>query len=180
MNDNSASCDGLGACWIQTGNSLGKTYYGSSVCKSPSIEAYMEEADINGYDCHAYISGQIGLAQTTFYDTFSTGNCNTNHDALMDAYVENDSGFHLVGQAWIPGCANATIYGQTEFDEFGGTGCPVLNGNEYFGYGSDSIQQMNASYNWVFWLDSGTNGPYAPLALTPSQLNGHDSFYVSG
>jgi hypothetical protein len=165
--------------WIQTGNGLGYTGEGSSYCQNSTIQAYMELSDVNSYLCLTWTAAQIGLTQETFFEVYNTGECASNDDHAV-AWVY-DGSWIQTGGAYFPGCGTLyTNYGQTEFDEFNyQTGCPAINGSEYFGYGSNSLQELNSSYNWVYWTTGETHGPDAPLTITPTSVNSVDQFYVN-
>jgi len=183
----SGSCDS-GACWIQAGNSLGATFSSGNpnYCYSTYVQAYMEEADVNNYDCVAYANTQIPLIQNDYYTTFYTWTC-SGGDGLSDAYIYNGSAWTLIGQAWLPSCAGSSaVDALTEFLEGPGqTGFPTLGEYEYFGTNGSGgqssgtiLQQYNGSA-WTPWTTSLQAGPNSPLNIF---INGYqyDAFGTWG
>lgn len=182
MSNPSMDCQGLGSCWIQAGNSLGFTGISgwSKYCQSSYVEAYVEVDDVNAYGCYGYTSGQLSLAQTDYYTVYYDQTCNGTL-GRESAYVYNGSGWYLIGQSWIGGCGpNATVYGQSEMDEFGGTGCPTLNQYQYFGNNGLEMQQSPDGKSWQAWTTSLQHGPYSPLSISPNPVTGSDSFHTWG
>jgi hypothetical protein len=182
------NCEGQGSCWIQVGNALGYTYLGGypHSCQTPvtTVEAFMEEGDVNTYICTAYTPGQISLQQNDYYTTYYTGTCNGANQGLVNGYVYNGVNWILIGQAWLPGCASSTIYAQSEFDSFNlppnNGPCPVLNQNEYFGSGGWVLYQSADGANWTQWTTSLTHGPNAPLQMYPTNVSGWNNFRTWG
>lgn len=183
MSNFNYGCQGFTSCWIQAGDSLGFTGASgySAYCQSNYIQAYVEVGDVNSYGCYGYTSSQLSLTQNDYYTTYFTQTCNSSGDGLTDAYVYNTNvGWALIGQAWIPNCAASTIFAQSEFDEFGGTTCPVLQQYQYFGYYGGPLNQSPNGLSWQSWTTSLQHGPDSPLNLSPNPVTSSDSFAVWG
>lgn len=162
--------DPTARCFIAPGNQLGDV---AGTCRDTAVvEAYMEENDVNQYDCVNFPPGQISLEQQDFYTVFFTGTCNAAGYGLTNAYIYNGTSTDLIGQAWLPYCAHSTIYADTEFNESATSSCPTLTEYEEFGYGTHELYQSDNGKTWSLWTTSGeydtdTTGSN-PLHLTPT------------
>lgn len=188
MTDLTNHCQGYTRCWIQIGDSIGYTGTSKSHCHSSSPQAYVEEADVNAYNCGSYPNTQEPLATTMFYTLYDLNSqCNSSGDGKITGWIYNPTlkSYFLAGVAYFPRCpAKSKLFAQTEFDEFGGTGTPTLKPYEYFGYNTTRwLGQSSNGKTWAKWTTSLTHcattppsSGCSPLHLTPTTLSGHDQF----
>lgn len=169
-------------CFIAAGNQLGLV--GGNCHNTAVVEAYMEENDVNQYDCADFSPGQISLAQQDFYTVFYTGTCNGDGYGLVNAYINNGTSLDLIGQAWLPACALSQVYANTEFLESATSSCPTLTKYEEFGYGTNELYESPNGKTWDLWTQSEeyyttSTGPN-PLHMTPTPPTSADRFKTWG
>lgn len=180
VTDSGGSC-GRTFCWIQTGNIFGSagSTRDNTWCTSHNIQhAYMEENDVNAYDCKTYPAAQIPLTNSNYYTAYYTGSC-PGGVGLHDAYIYGQSeGWVRLGIAYLPGCGGDNITVVTEF--YAATGsCPALTKYEEFGHTTGPIEHSSNGATWSDWTTSGSF-LNSPLNITPNPPDSTDLFKTWG
>jgi hypothetical protein len=177
-----------GQCQIQAGYGSGYVGESGDYAETSSNEAYMEEEDINGYDPSFYT---FALTQNDYISDFFTGTTTKKGSityGLYDAYITPaGSSPVLVGQAYLPNYAGATIFADAESVNITAPSpydCPAVHQTDWFGTNGSGkssagtqIDLYNAiSKTWGSWPAANFTNNTSIGSYTYSSVNPPGAF----